>query len=65
MSEPIFAARLTSLRQTAGLTQYRLAQLSGIGRQFIAELERNEKRPGWDTVCKLADALKVSMDAFR
>jgi transcriptional regulator with XRE-family HTH domain len=59
-----FADRLTALREAAGVTMYRLAQLSGLSKQAISRLENGETRPAWDTVLALARALGVSVEAF-
>lgn len=60
-----FGPRLTALRSAAGLTIYALAKLAKVPRQYIAEVERGEKTPGWAIVCKLADTLGVSVEEFR
>ncbi|HEX5270553.1 MAG TPA: helix-turn-helix transcriptional regulator [Gemmataceae bacterium] len=59
-----FAGRLTALREAAGISQYRLAQLSGITKQTISNLERGETSPSWETVQLLAKALGVSCEEF-
>jgi transcriptional regulator with XRE-family HTH domain len=59
-----FARRLTAVREAAGVTQYRLAQLSGISKQAISRLELGETRPAWETVQALAAALGASCEAF-
>src|SRR5262245_25443307 len=59
-----FADRLQALREAAGISQYRLAQLSGITKQGISRLEMGETRPAWDTVQALARALGVSVEEF-
>jgi len=60
-----FAQRLRALREAAGLTQTELAERAGLHRQAIAKLELSEREPAWSTVVSLADALGVSLDAFR
>lgn len=60
-----FGARLKALREKAGHTKYKLAQLSGVSQQTIAQLEKpGGGDPSWDTVKKLAHALEVSIDEF-
>src|SRR5579871_6339550 len=59
-----FADRLQALRERAGLTQYRLAQLSGITKQTLSRLELGKTQPTWDTVQTLAAALQVDVGAF-
>jgi transcriptional regulator with XRE-family HTH domain len=60
-----FGRRLRQLRLAAGLTLEKLAGLSGMHFQAIHRLERGERLPSWETVCGLADALGVPLDAFR
>ncbi len=60
-----FAARLIALRSAAGLTRYALAKASGVSQGQLAHLEAGRRGPNWQTVCKLADALGVSVQAFR
>jgi transcriptional regulator with XRE-family HTH domain len=62
---PPFARRLRALREAAGVSGYRLAQLTGLSPQALHQLERGASRPAWDTVCRLAQALNVSTEAFR
>lgn len=59
-----FAARLALLMREAGLTAYRLSQLSGVSQQALSKLLAGSK-PSWPTVCRLADGLGVSTEAFR
>jgi transcriptional regulator with XRE-family HTH domain len=59
-----FARRLTALREQAGITMYRLAQITGITKQTISNLERGVGLPSWDSVQLLAKALGVSCEAF-
>ncbi len=59
-----FGQRLTALREKAGLSQYRLAQLSGISKQNMSQLESDKVKPGWETVQRLRVALGVTCEAF-
>ena len=46
------------LRQHARISQYRLAQVSGVEQTTISQLELGKVRdPRWSTISKLADAL--------
>lgn len=57
-----FASRLRTLREAAGLTQAELAEASGVGQSAISLIEAGKRpAPGWDTVVKLAKALKVDI----
>lgn len=60
-----FAERLKTLREAKGLTRYALAALSGVSAQSLHKIEKLNAVPSWPTVCQLADALGVSLDAFR
>jgi transcriptional regulator with XRE-family HTH domain len=59
-----FADRLRSLREGAGISQYRLAKRSGLTKQTISRLELGEGAPTWDSVQALARALAVGVEAF-
>lgn len=60
-----FPERLRTLRAAASLSQQELADKIGHFREEIVYWEKGQRSPNWSTVCKLADALGVSMDAFR
>jgi transcriptional regulator with XRE-family HTH domain len=59
-----FAERLQALREKAGVTQYRLAQLSGVSKQTLSRLEMGATQPSWETVQALARGLGVEVGAF-
>ena len=59
-----FGGRLKELRDGKGLTQKQLGDLAGMPVNTIARLERGERKPSWDTVLALANALGVSCEAF-
>jgi transcriptional regulator with XRE-family HTH domain len=64
--ETTFAARLTALREAAGLSQYRLARDIGVSRQYISALELGERdRPSFEVLCAIADALGVDVGRLR
>jgi transcriptional regulator with XRE-family HTH domain len=54
-----FATRLRRARKTKGVTPYRLAQLTGLSKQGIYNLEKHGADPHLSTVLKLAEALDV------
>jgi len=60
-----FAERLRELREQAGLTQARLAETSGLPLGSIRNYEQGQREPYWQVVFKLADALGVSVEAFK
>lgn len=59
-----FNVRLKSLRIAAQLTQAALAELVGMKVGNIGRLESGGRQPSWETVARLAKALKVSTDDF-
>jgi transcriptional regulator with XRE-family HTH domain len=59
-----FADRLKSLREGAGVSQYRLAQLAGLAKQTVSRLELGQIRPSWETVQALARGLGIEVGAF-
>lgn len=48
------------LRQEKGLTQERVAELSGFSQQYISSLERGKRNPSIITIYELAQAMGVS-----
>jgi transcriptional regulator with XRE-family HTH domain len=60
-----FAGRLRELREQAGLSRQQLADRAGMKSEAgIRNLEQGIRRPSWDTVLALCQALGVSCDAF-
>jgi len=49
-------------RDFRGMTQVALSEASGVNRVQIANIESGSKRGSVDTLRKLADALKVTLD---
>ncbi|BCG76024.1 transcriptional regulator [Mesorhizobium sp. 113-1-2] len=48
------------IRETAGLTQEQLAEISGFSQQYISGLEKGKRNPTIVTLYELAQALRVS-----
>lgn len=49
-----------------GLTKYRLAKLMGVDNSLLSAFQKgNIKKPSFELMEKIADALNVSMDVFR
>jgi transcriptional regulator with XRE-family HTH domain len=48
-------------RKNRGLSQEVLAELAGISRSFLSEVERGSTTPSLDTMQKIADALNESL----
>jgi transcriptional regulator with XRE-family HTH domain len=59
-----FHAKLRELREAAKLSQADLANLAGVSKGGLADLEQDRYKPTWETVLKLAAALGVSCEAF-
>lgn len=55
-----FAAHLRELREARGLSQTRLAELAGLNRNYVGDVERSRRNPCLDNIVKLAEALNVS-----
>ena len=54
--------RLKQIRLEKGLSQSKLADLSGIDTSNISRLESGGRTPNLQTIKKVADALKISLD---
>jgi DNA-binding XRE family transcriptional regulator len=59
-----FAGRLRELREGAGLTQGQLADKAGLTREGVAQLETGRRKPAWETVVALCEALACGCEAF-
>lgn len=59
-----FGRRLRILRETRGLTQERLAELSRLDRTYIGDAELGKRNPTLRSIEKLADALEVDFLAM-
>jgi transcriptional regulator with XRE-family HTH domain len=58
----ILARNLRVLRKQKGLTQEELAHQAGINRNYVGQIEREEKSPTVDIVEKLANSLAVKAE---
>jgi XRE family transcriptional regulator, regulator of sulfur utilization len=56
------ASNLTSIRSAKGLSQAKLAEVSGVTRASIALLETGSSNPTLEILMKLSSALQVSID---
>jgi HTH-type transcriptional regulator/antitoxin HipB len=48
-------------RKNLGLTQKQLADLSGVGKTVIFDLEKGKMTVGFNIICKVLEALKVKL----
>jgi transcriptional regulator with XRE-family HTH domain len=61
-SAEAFAARLIEARQKRQLSQVELAKKTGLPASSISHFEAKKRRPSFDNLSKLADALNVTAD---
>lgn len=52
------------LRESAHLTQEKLAEKSGISLDYLGKIEVNINKPGLKTILKISNALSVPIKAF-
>lgn len=58
--------KIEKLLKEKKMSTYRLAQLSGINKATLAHIKSGKvKKPLFETVCKIADALEVDINEFR
>ena len=58
----IFAERLRAMRESRGISQSELAALSGLQVSAVSHFETATRRPSFDNLKRLADALRVTTD---
>lgn len=58
------AAGLKSGRQDRGLSQSDLAAKAGVRQALVSQIESAEANPTLETLCKLATALNVGIEAL-
>lgn len=57
---------LRELRISKGLSRYQLAKLTGLRESTLQNIENSESpNPTFRVMCKIADALEVSLDELR
>ena len=56
-----FGSRLRVLRRESGLSQEKLAEMTGLSANFVGEMERGLKAPGLVVILRLSRALGVSV----
>lgn len=60
-SRLIFARNLRDCRKCKGLSQEKLAELSGLHRTYVGSVERGERNISLDNMERLANALGVNL----
>lgn len=58
----MFSVLLKELRESAGLTQARIAEILNVPVRTYGSWERNERQPDFDTLVKIADYYNVTAD---
>lgn len=58
--------QLNRIMQERNLNGNQLSKMSGVNRSFFSDLKTGKvKYLSWSNMCKIADALEVSLDEFR
>lgn len=57
-----FAARLSSMRTNAGLSQKAVADVLGVSAPAVTMMEKAKRSPSFEVLCTLADYFDVSLD---
>lgn len=57
-----YDTRIAALRDKSGFTQEELADLLGISRASLSHYEKNRRKPDFQTLTRLADFFKVTID---
>ncbi len=56
--------RLQKIRNKKHISVYRIAQDTGVSTSHINSIERGEKKPSVDTLCRLIEPLGITMSEF-
>ena len=67
MANPIltqFGNRLRNLRRARGVSQEKLAELAGLHRTYVGDVERGERNISLVNLATLAQALQVSLSVL-
>lgn len=54
-------SRIRAQRKKCGLSQEKLAELSGLNTSYIGQIERGDKNPSIETVYRIAKALEIEL----
>lgn len=57
---------LKNIRRSKGVSRYQLARMAGIKDSTLQSIENNDDpNPTFKTMCKIADALGITLDELR
>lgn len=62
MDKATIGARIREARGISGMTQEKLAEMTGVNTTYISDIERGAKFPSLNLFIKIVDALGVSAD---
>lgn len=58
--------QLNRIMQERNLNGHQLSRMAGVNRSFFSDLKSGKvKYLSWPNMCKIADALEISLDEFR
>jgi len=58
--------RIREVRESKSISRYQLAKLTGLGESTLQMIENSDDpNPTFKVLCKIADALEVSLDDLR
>lgn len=60
----VVANNLKEIREKRKLSLDKVAELTGISKSMLGQIERGESNPSITTICKLANGLKVQVTSF-
>jgi transcriptional regulator with XRE-family HTH domain len=58
------AKRVKTVRESKGISVYKLAQLSGISSTYLYEIELGKKQPTVEIISRICNALDISLETF-
>lgn len=64
MHEPIIGKELKSIRQSRGLTLDETAELTGVSKPMLGQIERGRSSPTINTLWKIATGLKIPLSSL-
>ena len=56
---------VAAILRERGWSYYQLAKTAGLDESQVGRILAGQRQPTWDTACKIADALDVSLDTLR